>query len=468
MSGKGRLVIAICVLACVVTAVLAQEKPEREVSEKLIGKIDVSEITGDSLRVSSDAKHLAYVASSGSKQWVVVDGKKGKEHKKAVGEVGESIGVVFFSPDGKRVVYSVCETMGSKDGWEEDPKTPGKRIYVTKRWGKMCVIVDGKEGEKYDIVKYVTFSPDSKHIAYVAGRDGKEFIVVDDKEEKQQYDSVRWPEFSPDSKRLAYSASVEREKEPLGTTFEKFVVVDGKEGEHYGGEDVWVRPVVFSPDSKRVAYSIRALFEKEFIVVDGVPEKVYEDVGECPAFSPDSKHIAYSATDRYSYKKLIILDGKEQEVHDYVITDWGIVGVGIIFSPDSKRLAYTASAYKERKMLVVVDGKEGKRYDHVMDVVFSPDSKRLAYYAHADEKYLVVVDADEGKRYDGVSGPVFSPDSKSVAYLAKRGDKWFVVVNGTEGKQYDSVLGVTFDSDNALHYLALSGNAVYLVEEKLK
>jgi hypothetical protein len=78
MSWESGLVIAIALLACAAAAVWAQEKPEREVSEKLIGKIDVSEITGDSLRVSSDVKHFAYVASSGSREWVVVDGKKGK------------------------------------------------------------------------------------------------------------------------------------------------------------------------------------------------------------------------------------------------------------------------------------------------------------------------------------------------------------------------------------------------------
>jgi Tol biopolymer transport system component len=463
MRGKGGLVIAIAVLACVAAAVRAQEKPEREVSDKLIGKIDVREVIGRSITVSPDAKHFAYVASSGCTQWVVVDGNKGEKYGMITGLLGGDDSTVSFSPDGKHVAYSAYKR-GPEYwyGWEKEP-TSGKMVYMTKRWGEMCVVVDGKEGEKYDIVKCVTFSPDSKRIAYVAGRGGKEFAVVDDKEEKQQYDSVSWPVFSPDGKRLAYQASVERKEGPLTTT-EHFVVVDGKEGEHYSDVAVLILSIVFSPNSKRVAYSLwKVGLDRRFMVVDGIREKEYKDVGLTPVFSPDSKHIAYGArkSDTGSFKSFIVLDGKEQNLYDDVDFD------EIVFSPDSKRLAYKASA--ERKWFVVVDGKEEKRYDEVWWICFSPDSKRLAYRACADENDLVVVDGDEGKRYEAAVFPVFSPDSKGVAYLAKRGDKWFVVVNGKEGKQYHDILcEVTFDSDTALHYLALSDNTVYLVEERLK
>jgi len=72
------------------------------------------------------------------------------------------------------------------------------------------VVLDGKEGSNYTDVWSLTFSPDSKHLAYAAraSREGKDvqFIVVDGKE-GQQY--VRdWsgqgilygPVFSPDGK----------------------------------------------------------------------------------------------------------------------------------------------------------------------------------------------------------------------------------------------------------------------------
>ena len=80
----------------------------------------------------------------------------------------------------------------------------------------MHVVLDGKEGSNYTDVWSLTFSPDSKHLAYAAraSREGKDvqFIVVDGKE-GQQY--VRdWsgqgilygPVFSPDGK-LVYVAN---------------------------------------------------------------------------------------------------------------------------------------------------------------------------------------------------------------------------------------------------------------------
>ena len=66
-----------------------------------------------------------------------------------------------------------------------------------------------------------------------------------------------------------------------------------------------------------------------------------------------------------------------------------------------------------------------------------------------------------------------SSDSKRVAYVAQVGNKWFVVVDGDEGKQYDSVVtigggGIVFDSPDRLHYLAMKGNSIYLVEERIR
>jgi len=69
-----------------------------------------------------------------------------------------------------------------------------------------------------------------------------------------------------------------------------------------------------------------------------------------------------------------------------------------------------------------------------------------------------------------------SPDSKRVTYATlRRGilrrEKWVVVVDGVEGKEYDIFLRGTkliFDSAHTLHYLAVRGNRIYLVEEQLR
>jgi Tol biopolymer transport system component len=127
----------------------------REVS---LGKIHPGIIV-ESLTVSPDGKHFAYVARRGGKWFVVVDGKEGKEYD----EIGE--GTPIFSPDSKHFAY------------------------VARRGGRWFVVVDGKEGKEYDGIGKGTlvFSPDSKHLAYEAMRGGKSFVVVDGKEGKEYF-----------------------------------------------------------------------------------------------------------------------------------------------------------------------------------------------------------------------------------------------------------------------------------------
>jgi hypothetical protein len=92
----------------------------------------------------------------------------------------------------------------------------------------------------------------------------------------------------------------------------------------------------------------------------------------------------------------------------------------------------------------------------------------------------VVLDGKEANKYDsigqcslGQSSLVFSPDSQRVAYAANLDSKWFLVVDGQQGDQYDNIISLgggrsVFDSPNRLHYLALKGNRIYLVEETLR
>ena len=180
--------------------------------------------------------------------------------------------------------------------------------------------------------------------------------------------------------------------------------------------------------------------------------------------SPDNKHAAYEAES--GNKSFIVVDGKEEKQYDGI-------GETFIFSPDSKHLAYGAES--GNKWFIVVDGKEGKQYDSIVDLtlIFSPDSKHLAYIAKSGNKYFAVVDGKEGKQYDGIIETIiFSSDSRHVAYEAESGNKWFIVVDGKEGKQYDGFIAarfggkVVFDTPDSLHYLAIKGSSIYLVEEK--
>ncbi|MGA1974777.1 MAG: hypothetical protein ABSG92_04000 [Conexivisphaerales archaeon] len=424
----------------------------RTVSEKLVAQIDSSAVP-ETLTSSPDGKRVAYVAGVGTKQFVVVDGKEGKQYDgigKGILELASDfyLGIPVFSPDSQRVAYVARE---------------GERWFV---------VIDGKEEKQYDDLGplTLTFSPDSKRVAYVARVGTKQFVMVVDGKEGKQYEWIGGLVFSPDSKRLAYWA---------GVGGRRVVVVDGEEGEAYPGvaqgmgpsflPDIpfssvpgwWVAStyceISFSPNSRRFAY-VGSRGAKWIVVVDGKEENAYDWIGDGLVFSPDSQRVAcyVGQGEGPEYHHCVVVDGKEENAYDEVAEG------SLRFSPDGRRFAYVAKEWP--KWFVVVDGKEGKHYDSLStgDPVFSPDSRRVAYHAvayHAlvgeGERIFAVVDGKEGKQYKDMGDLVFSPDSKRLAYWAGVGDKWLVLVDDSEGAPYDDLEStIVFDSATAFHYLA--------------
>ena len=188
-------------------------------------------------------------------------------------------------------------------------------------------------------------------------------------------------------------------------------------------------------------------------------------VRESLRVSPDNQRLAYVAI--VSNQMFAVVDGQEGKRYDGIFPP--------VFSPDSQRVAYVAIV--SNQMFVVVDGKEEKRYDGIGEgtLIFSPDSQRVAYVAGVGNKLSVVVDGKEEKRCDGIGEGTltFSPDSQRVAYVAGVGNKWSVVVDGQEGNQYDGVIvlgggRIIFDSPDSLHYFAVKGASIHLVEERIE
>jgi len=400
---------------------------------------------------SPDSQRVAYSAKVGEKWFAVVDGKEEESYDYIVDGP-------IFSPDSQHVAYSA---------------EVGEKWFVVvnrQEWWPFPVT-----GEPYDFFSGLLFSPDSQRMAH-AVRVGKWAVVekwavvVDGKEEKL-YDRIGEESltFSPDSRRVAYVAQ---------DGSKSLVVVDGKEENTYDGI-IRGESLFFSPDSRRIAYS-GTVGWNPIVVVDGKMQKPYDAVGD-PIFSPDSRQVAYLAL--VGEMRVVVVNGKEGKPYSGARDP--------IFSPDSRRVAYVAQ--DGWKSFVVVDGKEEKSYDGIGNPIFSPDSQRVAYRARVGEKWFVVVDLKEGKHYDGVGDGtlVFSPDSHRVAYVAaitpghfrirnyfvpaSDETKWTAVVDGKEGKPYDGIPGsIVFDSVNQLHYLAQKNTAkdgksydIYLVGETL-
>jgi hypothetical protein len=121
------------------------------------------EIRGDSLVLSPDGRHLAYIAKQWDKWFVVIDGKID-----LMGNFNEIITEsLTFSPDSKHLAYAALDS------------------------NKWHVVVDGKGSASFDEIKPGTlaFSPDNKHLAYAAEIFNKWYIFVDGAKGKE-YDYI--------------------------------------------------------------------------------------------------------------------------------------------------------------------------------------------------------------------------------------------------------------------------------------
>jgi hypothetical protein len=93
----------------------------------------------------------------------------------------------------------------------------------------------------------ISFSPDSKQVAYIGCVGSKRLAVLDGIEGKPYDGFGGGITFSPNSKRVACVMKVGK-----GWS----VIVDGTEGKQYDGIDK--QGVIFSPDSNRLAYVAKA------------------------------------------------------------------------------------------------------------------------------------------------------------------------------------------------------------------
>lgn len=390
----------------------------REVSlgKKHPGEVEYSRV------ISSDQKHLAYTVKTNQGEFVMLDGVAGKTYTSIPRLPLTEAGVteqIKFSPDSRRVAY------------------------VAGRGKKFLVVVDGKEGSEYDRIDVgaPNFSPDSRRLAYFAQRGGKTLAVVDGIESKP-FDTTHSsaPLFSPDSQHVVYGADHGKQMR---------VVVDGVETL----EAEYVAEPEFSKTGKRVAYTL-ARGDRWAVVVDGKEGKSYSGLGNNIVFSDDEKHVLYQADTPKG--QVIVVDGVETE--PVPIVEENSYG----FSPDGRHVAYLGADNRDAEY-VVVDNKRGKTYEGVNPPTFSPDSKHVFYAAWRAHKFMVVTDEVEGEPFDEVNYYFrFSPDGKRMAYLAKRDGRQFLVVDGV-ATAYDQIIDFKFSPDSKRLFVAARNGNDHLV-----
>jgi len=383
-------------------------------------------------RFSAKAKHLTFSASLGPKKWVMyVDGNKGPEF--------EDVGPPVFSPDGERLAYR-----GKRSKDREVLVLDGKEMSEFDYGDHPVNNVPGFGVPKeFDSSGQPVFSPDSKHWAYRAKRDGKHEAVILDGKEGPDFEQVGRPFYSHDGQHLTYWARRGKKQD--------LFVLDGKEGPQF--EEIF--GPAFSPEGRRFAYLAKRgkLWR---MVIDGQDGSEFEhDIFGYPKFSPDSQHVIQLAMmnhPTWNQSNLEVLELRDGKMTKTTTTQFHTGRTtypfmeGESLSPDGQRTVCVVGVGGEKFFhggttralrRVIVDGQAGKDFDALeIDLEFSPDSRHVVYGVRGgvgDNKSMVVIDGQEGKLYDDVIGGAFRSaqgnDSSQDAfmYIARAGRKFFRV-----------------------------------------
>ncbi|MEW6079002.1 MAG: hypothetical protein AB1724_14400 [Thermodesulfobacteriota bacterium] len=349
-------------------------------------------VTEQSPFFSPQNNRLAYIAQENAKMFVVIDDQEHARYK--------FVGTITFSPDGSRLAYRV----------ENENK-------------KQQVVVDGQPGPLFDwgITKEVgiIFSPDSQHMAYVGINDNSSFVLVKDNKKMSSYEKIENVIFSPDSRHIAYKA-MEKGK--------WFVVLDDKKGAAYNE----INDLLFSPDGSQLVYS--AMKNNRRLIVKN-NEEISEGSGTlAPSFSPDGRRFAYLAVEKDN-KFCYVVDGKKELSMD--------VPGRLLFSSDGTSAAYAAGI--EGKWHIIKDGIRGPAFKEIEAFTYAKATNNILYAVkNEDGKYSVIKDETAGKFYHAIGTPLFSPDGKQYAYAAMQqgSTDMFMVINNVEQPSRYPVIGI--------------------------
>lgn len=360
-------------------------------------------------------------------------------------------------------------------------KSPDRRheLRIVEHRHRQYVVLDGVRGPTFDGIALgaLTFSPDSRHVAYAASI-GESWRAVVDGRAGPPFSGIHSIRFSPDSAHVAYVAQRGRHWS---------VVLDGRLGPTFEG--LLADSLTFSPDGRHLAY-VALRDGGHHAVIDGVVGRRFEGIGHL-AFSDDSAHAGYlarTAEDRAvavidgnvgppfaTIEQLVLVRGRSGYVAQthgrwHAVID-GALGTsfdrvrGLAFSGDGAHVAFVARR-AQGDSFVVTDGVEGSSYTGVRPatLAFAPGASQPTYVAQRDYRFFVVHGGTEGPAFDDVSTPVLGASAAHYAYVGELGSYRVPVVDGVEGPRESWIGDVAVAPAGArTAYLARRGPDVEVV-----
>jgi len=303
----------------------------------------------------------------------------------------------------------------------------------------------------------VLMSQKTGHAAWVAKRNGKQFVVLDGTE-SQPYDVIGTLTFSPDGRRFAYTAKI-------GKTWR--MVIDGVAKTPYDSitKDYWTQQqAVFSADGKHLAYRVTS-HGKERLIIDGRETNV-DDPAFKRLFNDPERPFPYFF-DPFNFNPILCINTINTTNAAQPPKEKYLNKENLLKHPDGRDWAFVAEV--DSKKIVVIDGKESRKYDKILELQPLYVNRGLYYIALDGKKQIIVINGRSSRRYDKIGQLYGSPNRKRLAYFAKDGKEWVLVVDGKERIRHFSPEETSFTfSPDSRHYQYKTklptGESLYVVD----
>jgi len=414
---------------------------------------------------SPDGKRHAYVAVSGTDGILVLDGKE--VAREPLMDNTPPYHVLVFSPGGKRFAHQRLEreTKGAYrwlviDGKQGDKVTAIQNLVFSPdetRFaylagheadkGGQTLVVDGRNVGRQGVNPQ--FSPDGKTVVTV-GHTPTESVLLMNGKAGSRAKSIRGVHMSTGGINLLVLGNMSQSGQ--GTPGE-FLGASGKKIE--GSECQTIEWVKFSPDGKRYAALCSMAPMIKYMLVDGKKGEHYQGITDFE-FSPDSSRYTYMA--RSSAGSFRVVDGEESQGYNgYQAFAWGGGG---------KRFGYIGNGTMIKEGDVIIDGKATK-YPAPRHVGFSADGSRWAFVGGDPFFGSLYVDGVEQKDVGVIASTneqaslfAFSPDGKSIAHhgFAGNRDKRGLVANGRLLAEFGQLYTAPLFTPDGQHVFAIVQN----------
>jgi hypothetical protein len=242
---------------------------------------------------SLDDSEVAYVASRGNKQYLIVNGNKTALEYDSISDLtftaNNKLAFIAESDSSFFVVVKGTKRVISNNYLHSlAVSVDGRQIaYVeTLRTKESRVVLNGNPGLSYEsiIPGSLHFSPGETKLAYIAKKRSDGYVAVINNREDTVFRSIPLtPTFSQDGKRLAYFA--------FRGDDVKVLVIDHAVSE--ATPALMLSPPIFSLDGKHLVYSAKTA-DGFTLNVDGQDLESFPTPPQDIAFSADNQYIQYA------------------------------------------------------------------------------------------------------------------------------------------------------------------------------